>query len=58
MCGRTIHSLDYYSSYADDMTLIDTTLNIVTNRVTVISQGALEDADMFINVTKTESMHG
>ena len=53
LSGRIIHSL----GYADDITLVDTTLDIATDRVTCISQGARDDADMDINVTKTEAMH-
>ena len=53
MCGRKICSLDY----ADDIVLVDTTLNITTSRVTVTSQGGLVDTDMVINVTKTETMN-
>jgi len=49
MCGRKVSSL----GYADNIALIDTTLDVATSRVTVISQGGLKDSDMVINVTKT-----
>ena len=53
MCGKTIHSL----GYADDITLVDTSLETATSRVTDISKGTKRDADMEINVTETEEMH-
>ena len=53
LCGRVIHSL----GYADDIALVDTTMDAATARVTAISQGARDDADMNINVGKTEAMH-
>ena len=39
------------------MTLVDTSLDIATARVTAISQGTKVDADMIMNVTKTEAVH-
>ena len=50
--GTTIHTL----GYADDAALVDTNIDIATARVTSISKGSKADADMSINVSKTEVM--
>ena len=51
--GVRLHTL----GYADDAALIDGSVGTATNRVTCIAQGSEEDADMNINVEKTECMH-
>ena len=43
--------------YADDAALLDNNLTVATERVTNISRGSRQDADMSISVTKTEVMH-
>ena len=43
--------------YADDAALLDNDIAISTTRVTAIAQGSRKDADMEINVDKTEVMH-
>ena len=43
--------------YADDAALIDATPTIASARVTSIAQGSKRDADMKINISKTECMH-
>ena len=49
----TIHTL----GYADDAALVDGDLGVATERVTAIAQGSKKDADMSINIGKTEVMH-
>ena len=49
----TIHTL----GYADDAALVDGDLGVATERVTAIAQGSKKDADMSINIDKTEVMH-
>ena len=39
--------------YADDAALLDDNCEVATKRVTAISQGSKNDADMHINVAKT-----
>ena len=43
--------------YADDAALLDEDKQVATDRVTSISLGSKKDADMTINVGKTEVMH-
>ena len=43
--------------YADDAALLDTDVHTATERVTSIARGSEQDADMKINVGKTEVMH-
>ena len=43
--------------YADDATLIDMNPTIASARVSSIAQGSKRDADMKINIAKTECMH-
>ena len=51
--GKRITTL----GYADDAALLDERHEVSTDRVTNISKGSREDADMIINITKTEAMH-
>ena len=51
--GERVHTL----GYADDAALLDNRLKTATARVTAISQGSKRDADMTINIKKTEVMH-
>ena len=53
LAGHNIHSL----GYADDAALTDNKLAVATERVTAIAVGSKQDADMEINVAKTEVMH-
>ena len=48
-----VHTL----GYADDAALLDNKLHNATARVTSISNGSREDADMQISIKKTEVMH-
>ena len=48
--NRRIHTL----GYADDAALIDETPENATIRVTNIAKGSRDDADMVINIAKTE----
>ena len=50
--GKTVHTL----GYADDAALLDLSIETATARVTSIAQGSERDADMQINVDKTEVM--
>ena len=50
---RTIYTL----GYADDAALVDTNIDVATARVTSIATGSRKDADMSINIDKTEVMH-
>ena len=43
--------------YADDAALLDDDINVATTRATSIASGSKADADMEINVEKTEAMH-
>ena len=43
--------------YADDAALLDEDIKVSTTRVTSISSGSRQDADMVISVEKTEVMH-
>ena len=51
--GRVITTL----GYADDAALLDESAEVATERVSSIAKGSREDADMIINITKTEAMH-
>ena len=51
--GECVHTL----GYADDAALLDSKLETAMTRVTAISQGSKQDADMEINASKTEVMH-
>ena len=51
--GATVDTL----GYADDAALLDSSSGVATERVTAIARGSKQDADMEINVTKTEVMH-
>ena len=51
--GTHIHTL----GYADDAVLVDESPLVAELRVNAISKGSKEDADMHINVDKTECMH-
>ena len=51
--GQRIHTL----GYADDTALLDSGCDTATDRVTSISAGSRKDADMTINIDKTEVMH-
>ena len=51
--GARLHTL----GYADDAALIDANPAIASARVTSIAQGSKRDADMKINISKTECMH-
>ena len=51
--GKIVHTL----GYADDAALLDENSLIATARVTDIAVGSKADADMIINVSKTEVMH-
>ena len=53
LLNKNIHSL----GYADDAALVDNNLAVATDRVTNIAQGSRQDADMSINIAKTEVMH-
>ena len=48
-----IHTL----GYADDAALLDYDIGTASSRVTTISQGSRQDADMVISVPKTKGMH-
>ena len=48
-----VHTL----GYADDAALLDYTDEVASDRVTTIAQGSADDADMIINVAKTQCMH-
>ena len=50
--GINLHTL----GYADDAALLDTSIEKATERVTTIAKGSALDADMEINVSKTEVM--
>ena len=52
--GRQVHTL----GYADDCALLDTTLETATERVTAIAKGSKDDADVSINISKTDSVAG
>ena len=43
--------------YADDAALLDVDAEVASKRVSSIAKGSREDADMIINITKTEAMH-
>ena len=49
----SVHTL----GYADDCALIDSSIAEASARVTAIAQGSERDADMKINIDKTECMH-
>jgi hypothetical protein len=51
--GTWIHTL----GYADDAVLVDESVEMATLRVNTIAVGSRKDADMNINVKKTECMH-
>ena len=51
--GHRVHTL----GYADDAALLDNCCDTATDRVTSISTGSRDDADMTINISKTEVMH-
>ena len=51
--GTNIHTL----GYADDAALLDYDVVTASERVTSISQGSRQDADMEISVPKTKGMH-
>ena len=51
--GRRVHTL----GYADDAVLLDNDGETAANRVTAISIGSKQDADMTISVAKTEVMY-
>ena len=51
--GVRLHTL----GYADDAALIDMNPTIASARVTSIAQGSKRDADMKINIVKTECVH-
>ena len=51
--GIRLHTL----GYADDAALIDANPTIASARVTSIARGSKRDADMKINISKTECMH-
>ena len=53
LLGKNISTL----GYADDAALLDTDINVATARVTAIARGSKADADMAINIDKTEVMH-
>ena len=53
LLNENIHSL----GYADDAALVDNNLDVATDRVTNISRGSRKDADMDINIAKTEVTH-
>ena len=53
LANELIHSL----GYADDAALVDNDLDVATSRVTSIAKGSKQDADMSINIAKTEVMH-
>ena len=50
--GQKVHTL----GYADDAALLDNCGDTATDRVTSISTGSRDDADMTINIRKTEVM--
>ena len=52
LAGRRIHTL----GSADDAALLDDGLHKATDRVTTIAAGSKDDADMEINIDKTEVM--
>ena len=43
--------------HADDAALLDCSKEVATARVSAIAKGSRDDADMFINIGKTEVMH-
>ena len=51
--GECVHNL----GYADDAAILDNNLDTATERVIVISHGSKQDANMEINIKKTEVMH-
>ena len=51
--GKVVHTL----GHADDATLLDYSDEVASDRVTAIAQGSADDADMIINVAKTQCMH-
>ena len=51
--GRRLYTL----GYADDTTLLDGRIDVVTARVTDIVMGSRADADMTINIVKAEVIH-
>ena len=53
LLGKSIYTL----GYADDAALLDTSIEVASERVTSISRGSKADADMTINISKTEVMH-
>ena len=51
--GINLHTL----GYADDAALIDGSADTASERVSNIARGSKEEADMEINIDKTECMH-
>ena len=47
----------YTLGYADDVALLNSSISVATERVTAIAKGSKADADMTINIGKTEVMH-
>ena len=52
------HAVEQHAGGADDdAALVDSSPEMAAQRVTAIAQGSSNDADMTINVGKTEVMH-
>ena len=51
------HTWVHTLGYADDAVLVDEQVETATKRVNDIAKGSRKDADMNINVTKTQCMH-
>ena len=56
--GVELHGQSVFTlGYADDAALLDNSIEVATERVTAIATGSRSDADMTINIDKTEVMH-